>query len=125
MAIQGLVTFFWGTFFPLVALAASPRTFSELAFNAVDLMGYAIGTLVLAALVLYFFGSIQHLIKLQGGSSDSKSRQTFFLVGIIILFVMVSVWGILGILENTLLGTGENLDFGRSSGDAGFIQTLE
>jgi hypothetical protein len=97
----------------------APRTFTELAFHLVDLMGYAIGTLVLAGLVLYFAGALQHMAKTHRG--DSKERSKFFLTGIIILFVMVSVWGILQILESTLFGTGQNLDFG-SEGDSGFIQ---
>ena len=111
---------------PLIAFAAAPRTFSELAFYLVDLMGYAIGTLILAGLVLYFFGSIQHLTKLSGGSSDSSQRSTFFLVGVIILFVMVSVWGILQLLESTLFGAGgEAINYGSGGGDAGFVNSFD
>jgi hypothetical protein len=87
---------------PLVASAA-PTTFRELAEYLVGLMNSTIGLLVSAALVIYFFGVIQHVRKSEGGQDFSQMRQ-FLLFGVLILFVMVSVWGILEILQNTLEG---------------------
>jgi len=86
---------------PGLAAAAAPRTFAELAYYIVDLMNYAVGTIIVLGLVAYFWGTVQRIIKLKGGAkSDEMSK--FFVTGIIVLFVMVSIWGILQLLEATI-----------------------
>ena len=106
---------------PAIALAAAPQTFAGLVTMLVSLMNSAIGTLVLAALVLYFFGILANLRKAQEG--DSSQLRTFFMWGIIAVFVMVSVWGILRILQATLF-SGSITNGERTPSTSLFCNTL-
>lgn len=86
---------------PAVADAAAPRTFSELASLLVTYMNAGVGVLILAAIVIYFYGISTNVMKF--GSEESKQYvRNYFFWGIIVIFVMVSVWGILEMLQNTL-----------------------
>lgn len=95
------------TAIPLIADAASaPRTFRELANQTVTVLSSATVTLVLLGLVIYIWGIASNMIKL--GQGEGAAYKAYILWGVIILFVMVSIWGILGILRDTVF-----------SGDAG------
>lgn len=87
-------------FLPLIASAA-PLTFRELACQLADLIDTATFTLIIFALVAYFWGmavNIPHF----GDEKGAEKRKSFFFWGIIVLFVMVSIWGIVQLLQNTL-----------------------
>jgi hypothetical protein len=90
---------------PFVVFAA-PRTFAELAAYLGSIMNSAIGVLITAALVFYFWGAAQHLLKMERGEGASPEFRKFLLMGVLVIFVMVSVWGILEILRNTFLTGG-------------------
>lgn len=95
---------------PLAAFAAL-NTFRDLADYGVKIMNSVIGTLVITGLVIYFFGLIEHLFKRE--QTEGSQLRKFLLMGIVALFVMVSIWGILEILGNTLKGqsfTGSGTD---------------
>ena len=95
------------------------ETVEELVDFLVFLMDNIVVILILCAIVLYFWGITQNINKFgeSGGAGADKMRAYFFW-GIIILFVMVSVWGILRILENSLFGgsSGSSVVNGSSSG---------
>lgn len=97
-------------FSPMVAFAA-PRTFSDLAGNMVQILNAGIGTIIIMGLVVYFYGIATSIPRLR--ADDGERLRAHFLWGIIAIFVMVSVWGILGLLRNTLFGGGTG-DFGGS-----------
>lgn len=73
-----------------------------------DLFNYAtciISTAVIPllfalAMVMFIWGVIQYVINAQEEAKREKGRQ-FMIWGIIALAVMVSVWGLVGILRNT------------------------
>jgi hypothetical protein len=72
------------------------------------LAGRALPLLILAALVLLLFG----IVKTFFFNSDEASRKegkSFVLHGIIALFVMVSVWGLVNILRGTFLLDNDNI----------------
>lgn len=106
--------------FPSVALAA-PRTFGELANFLAGFMNNFALVLITAALAIYFWGIAKNVTKFgdaKGGGGEKM--RSYFLWGIIVLFVMVSLSGILRVLENTLFG-GANASTvlqGSSSGSA-------
>ena len=85
---------------PFVTCAASPENFRDLVGFLVTIMNGAIGVLVVTATVIYFYGAARQLLKTS--ESDSAEMRKFLLMGIAIIFVMVSVWGILELLQNTL-----------------------
>ena len=61
--------------------------------------------IIVALGVLYFFGNMIHFI---GNMSNEKEREAFkkySLNGILALFVMLSVWGIVAIGTQTLFGS--------------------
>ena len=88
---------------PIVVFAA-PQTYSDLAALLVQILGAASALAVVVALAIFFWGIISSMLKT--GESDLKKRREFLFWGVIALFVMVSIWGILGILINTLFGGG-------------------
>ena len=89
---------------PSIALAAAPKSFSDLVNLLVSLMNNATLVLITLGLVIYFYGISTSLFKSK--EEGSEKLKMYLLWGILILFVMVSIWGILRLLENTLFGSG-------------------
>ncbi len=78
----------------------------------VNLINTATTTLVALALVIFLFGAAYNVMK--AGERGSGALRQFLVWGVIILFVMVSVWGILNVLQQTLFGSGTNSTSGGS-----------
>lgn len=89
--------------FPSLALAA-PRTFSELADLVTNLINGGIGVALILGIVVYFYGISTSMHKTMGGEMSHIRTQLVW--GILALFVMFSVWGILGLIRNTLFDGG-------------------
>lgn len=92
---------------PALAFAA-PQTWSELVALFVLIINVATPMLVALALVLFL---VRILATSVGGADKGKGFaaerfRTVAMWGIGIMFVMVSIWGILNLLENTFLRTG-------------------
>lgn len=87
---------------PSVALAAAPKTFSQLADLVVDLFDAGVGLLITAALVIYLFGITRSIYK--SGEEGKESLRTYLFWGILTIFIMISIWGILQLFQNTLFG---------------------
>ena len=87
---------------PAVALAQAPRTFGELANVLVVILNNATAVLVVLGLVVYFYGVSTNILNF--GEDGREKVKAYFFWGIIVLFVMVSIWGIVQILQETLLG---------------------
>ena len=98
---------------PAAALAAAPHTFQELASLIVDLLNHATIVLMTVGLVIYFYGISTNILNF--GEKGAEKIRAYFLWGIIVLFVMVSIWGILNLHQNTLFGgSGPNAGAGAS-----------
>ena len=101
-------TFAYGTILlaalllPFFVFADGPRTFKELADYIVMILDNATVVLVVLGIVIYFWGVSTNILKMGEGEVDLI--RNYFLWGVIVLFVMVSVWGILKVLQNTLFG---------------------
>ena len=109
--------------FPMITSAA-PRTFSDLANMAVNLINGAIGVALILGIVIYFYGVVTSIPKT--GEGDMERLRAHFVWGIIALFVMFSVWGILRLVSNTLFGGGgSGYDFGSSGSDQAECVSLE
>ncbi len=61
----------------------------------------AIGLFITLAIVVFFYGLIKYLTKVGGEDSAKEGLSTMFW-GVIAIFVMVSIWGIIRLLQNTL-----------------------
>ena len=86
---------------PAITLAA-PRTFTELADLATNLINGGIGVSLTLGIVVFFYGTVSNFAESKDSISDKFRTQILW--GIIALFVMFSVWGILALLRNTLFG---------------------
>ncbi|MBI4087775.1 hypothetical protein HY418_00105 [Candidatus Kaiserbacteria bacterium] len=85
---------------PALAFAASPRNFLDLSNLIVTLLNSATGVLIVLGIAVYFYGISTNILKF--GEGDVEKLKNYFFWGIIVLFVMVSLWGILRILQDTL-----------------------
>ena len=102
MLRAGLVSLGFIVALPAVALAAGAvKTYSDLVNKLVSIMG--IGSIVLVTLgfAAYFYGMSANILQFSSESGVEK-KKAFFFWGIIILFVMLSIPGILRLLGRTL-----------------------
>ena len=83
----------------LPALASAQTLLNTLGFFNTLLNG-AIGLLITLAILAFFYGLVRYLFKL-GGSEGSKEGLKIMLYGVIAIFVMVSIWGIVRLLQST------------------------
>jgi hypothetical protein len=87
---------------PSVALAA-PKTFQELIGLIIDFANLLVPILIGIAVLLYFWNISKTLFSIEGSSDNQEKMREAIVWGLGILFVMVSVWGILNVLKQTFL----------------------
>lgn len=95
-------------FTPHVLLAQTPKTFKELADQLANIMNWAVTILITAGIAIYFWGAVKHVLE-HGQSEDAGEMRKFLLTGLLVIFVMVSIWGILALLQNTLFQGSSSL----------------
>jgi hypothetical protein len=71
----------------------------------ISLINYVIPLIIGIALVLFLFGLIKY-ITAGGDETKVKEARSFIIYGVIGLFVMLSVWGLVSILVNTVFPNG-------------------
>lgn len=89
--------------FPVVASAQTIGDIMDTIFNIVD---YAIVILMSVATIVFLWGIIKYI----GSGADEKAKEAskgIIKAGIIGLFLMVAIWGIVKVLTTTFLGPGE------------------
>lgn len=84
---------------PLLASAQTTGGLFNLLSVAARVLNALVGIFVLAAIVVFFWGLVQYLLDV--GEQKAKGLQTM-IWGIIAIFVMVSIWGIVRILQQTV-----------------------
>jgi len=97
---------------PGIALAA-PTSFKELTEELLKILNAGIASVLILGLVIYFYGISTSIPKLTQGTLGKGEMETFrvhIVWGVVALFVMVSVWGVLALVQNSLfssnVGTG-------------------
>ena len=85
-----------GVFSPVVASAA---TLTDTLIFVSNFLNNLIGLFVTLAIVVFFWGLIKYLWSM--GSEDAHEGLKIMFWGIIAIFVMVSIWGIIKLLQNT------------------------
>lgn len=93
------------TFLVLSGLLIAPLSASAQNLQGVlgifsDLINLAI-PIVIALAVLYFFWGLAQYILNSSDESKKEEGRTIMIYGIIALFVMVSVWGLIRLLQET------------------------
>lgn len=91
-------------FSPHIVLAA-PKTFQELMGMGIDFANLLVPILIGVAVILYFWNISKNLFGLDGSSGGDRQQKMreAALWGLGILFIMVSIWGILNVLKQTFL----------------------
>ncbi len=75
----------------------TPGNLTQLISFAGDILNRVIPVLIAFALVVFFWGLIQYIRTHKGGKD-------IMIAGLVGLFIMVSVWGIIRLAQNTLFG---------------------
>ncbi len=98
------------SFIPVLVLSlpwvvfAAPRSFAELVHGfLLPIFNTLVALLVTAAVTVYFWGISKNM---KGEGKNRENLRVYFAWGILILFVMVSVGGILNLLQNTMFKAG-------------------
>ncbi len=90
--------------FALPAVAfAQPATYSDLVGLFIRIINLVIPIVIGIAITGFLYGVLKYILSLRN-EEEKRSGREIMLWGIIALFLMFSVWGILRILTNTFLG---------------------
>ena len=91
------------TVFPTLALLvptlASAATLIDTLVLASNFLNGVIGLFITLAIVVFFWGLIKYLISLDHENANEGLKIMFW--GVIAIFVMVSIWGIIRLLQST------------------------
>lgn len=82
---------------PVITLAA--RTLKDLIDLAIEYLGYAIPLIMSLAIVTFIWGIYKYFFKVD---ADKKEAGNLVLFGVIGFFLMLSFWGLVNVLANTL-----------------------
>ncbi len=83
----------------LLPVAAHAETLGGILSTVGQLIGAATPIVVALALVFFFWGLAMFI--LSSGDEKKKEAISVMIYGIIALFVMVSIWGIINVLQTT------------------------
>jgi hypothetical protein len=105
--LVSLLTFISGIAIPV--FAAAPRNFNELIRVTIigGILSPLVPFLVGLAVVIFIYGVITTIFS-EGGEKKEDGKK-FMFWGIIGIFVMVSMWGLVTILQNTFGFSGNEL----------------
>lgn len=92
-------------FLPFLAFAAN-NTLVDVFESLGEVVGVLTPVIVAIALMAFFWGLAMYVLNFSGEDKDKKKGRDMMVYGILVLFVMVSVWGIVQVLQNTFLGSG-------------------
>jgi hypothetical protein len=97
---------------PLAASAQTLQPLANLIGAIARLVGALVPILITMALVAFFWGLVKYLFGTKGGKDDVSSAKSLMIWGLVSLFVMVSVWGIVRLAQDAL---GVNPNAGATS----------
>ena len=96
-----------GSALPFLAFAQT--TFRSILGTIGNLINTLIPILIAAALAWFIYGVIKFITSKDG--DGKKEARGIVINGIIGLFIIVSVWGLIGVIQTSFgVGTGGNLD---------------
>jgi len=88
---------------PSVTFAAA-TTFQSLANSIVQILNAGAVLLIVATIVVYFYSIVGSIFSMRNGEANGAELRTILLRGILVLFLMVSIWGIIHLLQYSLFG---------------------
>jgi uncharacterized membrane-anchored protein len=85
---------------PFMALAAGTEL-GDIFEKLGDLVQTLTPVIVAIALLAFFWGLAMYVLSFSGDDKEKKKGRDMMIYGVIVLFVMVSVWGLVQVLQNT------------------------
>lgn len=85
-------------FSPLFAFAAQ-NTVMDLAKWAATIFNMVTALLITAAVAIFMWGSVRQMNSI---NKDPKKMREFMLYGVFIIFLAVSIWGVVRMLQNSI-----------------------
>lgn len=89
---------------PLALHAQTPQSFRDVSDMIVGFLSSLLPLLAGFAVVVFFWGLITYIWKAADSSEAHERGRRLMLWGIIALFVMMSIWGLVELLQLTLFG---------------------
>ena len=89
--------------FPVVANAQAATTLQAFANSIAQLLNAGAILLITATIVVYFYGIASNIFKVSQGEAKADFSK-YLMSGIIALFLMVSIWGVIRVLQYSLFG---------------------
>ncbi len=86
---------------PMFAFAQALQPLRNLVVAVGSILNLLIPVLIAAALVVFFWGLVQYIRHPEGGEHGGGGRPVM-IAGLVSLFIMVSVWGIINLAQNAL-----------------------
>ena len=89
---------------PSIALAQSVTSFQTLARSVVTILNDGAILMIAAAVAVYFYGIAGNIFKISQGEASGEDLKKNIFWGMFIIFLMVSIWGIIQFLQYSLFG---------------------
>lgn len=87
--------------FPSMLVAQTPQNFRQVSDLFVDLLTSLIPILVGGAMLVFFWGLIKYLTKINDANAHKQGKD-LMLWGIVTIFVMLSLWGIVRFMQRSI-----------------------
>lgn len=91
-----------GLIIPLVSFAQDFKPVNKLTNGFADIIATLIPLVLALALLFFFWGLIQFIRNLNQGDTALAAGRQKLVWGTIVLFVMVSIWGIISFIQKRL-----------------------
>jgi hypothetical protein len=102
---------------PLIAFAQDLEPLKDLVRSIGSILALLIPILIALALVIFFWGLVMY-IWAGGGDEAKKQGRNIMIAGLVSLFVMVSVYGIISLAQNALgIGSDTNIEVPKFPGN--------
>lgn len=108
---------------PSVVSAAAPSNLKDLIIKFMNLISLLIPVAMSLAVLGFIWGLVMYIWS--GGNEEKRKEGRKFIVwGIIALFVMVSIWGLVGMLNSTIFGSGSGVNIPATSGSLSPVYSM-
>lgn len=88
---------------PLFAFAQALQPLRNLVVAVGSILNLLVPVLIAAALVVFFWGLVMYIRHPEGGGEGKGGGgRPIMIAGLVSLFIMVSVWGIINLAQNAL-----------------------
>lgn len=78
----------------------APTTFQELTIIFLDIIQILVPILYALALLVFIWGLVKFIFRLGGDEKAVEAGKKLMLWGLVALFIMVSIWGILALFHD-------------------------